>query len=184
MDTAATLRTLELLADGRDPVTGLALPDASPYNQPLVVRSLFAALRALESSARPTLGVARRDGDSSPPDQPNSVAEGPRAVAARSLPANAGKPWTTSEDETLSAAFDRGVAIKDLAVLHGRSTTALNARLFKLGKIADPGIPLRHPVQRAGKLDKAAGGWSAKASGAAASGAASFATLVQQAAAT
>jgi hypothetical protein len=151
MESTSTLRTLELLADGRDPATGLALPDASPYNQPAVVRSLFAAIRALESTP-------------SPVQELRASRETQRAVPARSLPANAGRPWTPLEDESLCAAFDQGVAIKELAVQHGRSTTALNARLFKLGKIADPGIPLRHPVQPAGKQGKVPASRLAKAS--------------------
>jgi hypothetical protein len=167
METTSTLRTLELLADGRDPATGLALPDTSPYNQPAVVRSLFAAIRALELTTRPA-------------EEQTALGETTgRAIPARTLPANAGKPWTSSEDETLCTAFDQGVAIKDLAVRHGRSTTALNARLFKLGKIADPGIPLRHPVNVAARSNKQGDGPSARAAGRARAS-----TRVQQPAAT
>lgn len=129
MDTAIAIRTLDALAQGRDPVTAKSLPDSSPYNQPVVLRSLFIALKALESQpADPAIPVA----SSGRPDKP-----------LRLPPANAGKPWTTEEDQQLCDAFEKGVAVKEIAVRHSRSTTALNARLFKLGKIADPGMPLR-----------------------------------------
>lgn len=153
MEAEAAVRTLELLADGRDPATGLSLPEASPFNQPAVVRSLYAAIRALESGSR------RADQTSGPQSgrESDQVTAGmaaggqspvSRAPSVREQPANAGKPWTAEEDAMLCAAFDAGIGIKVLSGKHGRSTTALNARLFKLGKIADPGIPLRHPVTR------------------------------------
>jgi len=128
MDTAIAIRTLDALAQGRDPVTTKPLPDSSPYNQPVVLRSLFVALKALGSqSADPVAPVANGR-----PEKP-----------LRQPPANAGKPWTADEDQQLCDAFDKGLAVKEIAVRHSRSTTALNARLFKLGKIADPGMPLR-----------------------------------------
>jgi hypothetical protein len=37
-----------LPANGINPITGEILPDASPYNDPAVIRALFEALRALE----------------------------------------------------------------------------------------------------------------------------------------
>lgn len=170
MDTAATLRTLELLADGKDPATGRSLPDASPYNQPAVVRSLFAAIRAVESlTDLPAVVRAEAPGlpDASPVNGPVHAASAAFSspISSRTPPANAGKPWTESEDQTLCTAFDQGVSIKELAVRHGRSTTALNARLFKLGKIADPGIPLRRPVQPTSKSRRPAEGMNAKVSG-------------------
>jgi hypothetical protein len=152
METTSTLRTLEMLAAGRDPATGLALPDASPYNQPAVLRSLFAAIRALESMLRSA-------------QEPAASLEPQRISSVRAQPTNAGKPWTTSEDETLCMAFDQGMTIKDLAMQHGRSTTALNARLFKLGKIADPGIPLRRPVSVVTKAEKHGDGQVARVAG-------------------
>jgi hypothetical protein len=161
MDATATIRALELLADGRDPATGLPLPDASPYNQPAVVRSLFAAIRAVELAARSSGNASTAPAAARmqrvAADEAITVQAVPQNSSTRTSPANAGKPWSDKEDEALCTAFDQGVTIKDLAVQHGRSTTALNARLFKLGKIADPGIPLRHPVQPSGKKAKLAG---------------------------
>ena len=150
MDHADALRTLQLLTDGKDPMTGLPLPDISPYNQPQVLRSLFAAIRALEMAAltdRLPVGL----GDSSAKASPSAIA-GQAAVSSiersppRVAPANAGKPWNSVEDDALCSAFEHGLDAKALAAKHGRSRTAVNARLFKLGKISDPGIPLRQPI--------------------------------------
>lgn len=158
MEAAAAIRTLEMLADGRDPETGCSLPAASPFNQPVVVRSLFAAIRALDSvSGRaavvPAIGAKVVKASKAAAMSTSAAADEAVVVMARAQPANAGKPWTPDEDAALCAEFDQGLPIRELAGRHGRSTTALNARLFKLGKIADPGIPLRHPVkQSAGSM--------------------------------
>ncbi|MDX2220095.1 MAG: hypothetical protein SF172_13840 [Burkholderiales bacterium] len=154
MEAATAIRTLELLADGRDPESGQPLPAASPFNQSVVVRSLFAAIRALDSASRqavaaPAMGAKAAKAEKAAKAAPvhtAAAANGAAPAATRVQPTNAGKPWTADEDAALCAAFDQGLPIRELAGKHGRSTTALNARLFRLGKIADPGIPLRHPV--------------------------------------
>lgn len=148
MEAVTAIRTLELLADGRDPQTGLSLPSASPFNQPLVVRSLFAAIRALESGPQQYEDLTGARGNVPAPPLREGREAAVRSSLLRGQPANAGKPWTADEDLKLCSAFDEGVPIKELASQHGRSTTALNARLFRLGKIADPGIPLRQSASQ------------------------------------
>lgn len=177
MNTQIAIRTLDALASGMDPVTGEHFPEASPYNRPIVLRSLFVALKALQQpDASPAAVVVLPDpsaGFAKPAaSQPlcaaasQSVARFDDAAAAmptadkvespaasgkklkqpktpRVPPANAGKAWTAEEDQLLCQAFDSGIAVKELAVKHSRSAAALNARLFKLGKITDPGFPLR-----------------------------------------
>lgn len=57
---------------------------------------------------------------------------------ARPLLSNAGKPWSTEEDERLVAEFDAGETIAALATDHGRSRIAIEARLAKFGKVPMP----------------------------------------------
>lgn len=98
------------LADGVDPYTGEVLPNDSPYQNPKTVRALFLALNGLKMI--------------------NSKEE-----KIKSLPDNAGNPWTNQEDIELSKSFDEGLTISELSIKHGRTRGAIQSRLVKLGKI-------------------------------------------------
>jgi hypothetical protein len=114
MNDARALATLQALANGTDPLTGAAFPADSPYQHPDTVRALYHAIRALEAGAsRPKRSA---------PNQPS----------------NSGKPWSPGEDAQLASAFDAGQPMEALAVAHGRSRFAIEARLAKLGKIPMP----------------------------------------------
>lgn len=118
MELQLAREIINVLAQGIHPVTGEAMPADSPYNEPPVIRALFAVARALDGcdGARPR----------------------------RELPVNAGKSWTPDEDDRLAADFDAGHELKRLALDLGRSRLAVEARLVKLGKIeARPGLPIR-----------------------------------------
>lgn len=118
MELQLAREIINVLAQGIHPVTGEAMPADSPYNEPPVIRALFAVAHALEQC------------------------EGSRL--RREPPVNAGKPWSLEEDQQLAAAFDSGHAIKQMALDFGRSRLAVEARLVKLGKIeARPGLPIR-----------------------------------------
>ena len=114
MEKQAALHIIQALAQGIDPHTGEAFPAASPYQHPQTVRALFQAAQALADA-----------GSSSP-------------RASQGAPGNAGKPWTDEDDQTLTAAFDAGRTLAELAERHGRSRVAIQARLIKLGKIEPP----------------------------------------------
>jgi hypothetical protein len=115
---------LQALAHGIDPRTGEAYPADSPYQHPDTVRALFCALQALST------------GEAAPPPRP-----------ARAAPGNAGKPWADEEDRQLVADFDGGTRIPELAERHGRSRTAIEARLIRLGKLAvSPDRPPRFRI--------------------------------------
>jgi hypothetical protein len=58
-----------------------------------------------------------------------------RTERQRGLPANVGKSWTSSEDEALAAGFHSGKKLGELAVLHQRTQTGIQARLEKLGLV-------------------------------------------------
>jgi hypothetical protein len=113
MSPQEALPIIQNLADGIDPLTGEVLSDQSPFNQPQVIRALFAALQAL------TLATD---------------AEVPQTVREKRV-ANAGNAWTPEEDERLLKAFDAGIGVKELAAQHGRTTGAIKSRLVKHERI-------------------------------------------------
>ena len=117
MEREAALKIIQLLANGTDPHTGEVFRADSPYQHPDTVRALFFAVRAL-------------DGPSAPAK--------PRAAGNEKAPQNAGKPWSSDEDQALAAAFDAGTQIPELAARHQRSRFSIEVRLAKLGKIAPP----------------------------------------------
>jgi hypothetical protein len=100
------------LADGLDPATGNEFPDDSPYQHPLIIRALYAALNAL-SDVRSRSRMQRR------------------------VPERSGAPWTGEEDRRLEEAFESGRTFPELAAHHERSVGAVKARLVKLGKLAE-----------------------------------------------
>jgi hypothetical protein len=125
MDLSEACDILESLAEGIDPHTGDALSDESPYNHPRVIRALYSALLALQTSV-------------------------PGSRAKQELPANAGKPWGETEDGQLLAAFDAGSRINDLAKLHHRTRGAIQSRLIRLGRLVPgtsdtPNLTLQRP---------------------------------------
>lgn len=50
-------------------------------------------------------------------------------------PANTGKPWAPADDDALAAKFKEGASLKELADAFGRSSSAINLRLVKLGLV-------------------------------------------------
>jgi hypothetical protein len=118
MELQIARQIIDTLAQGIHPVTGEAMPEDSPYNAPPVIRALHAVSRALEGAAA----------DPGP--------EAPRA--RRPAPPNAGKAWTPAVDAALAAAFDAGIAIKQLAQELGRTAFAVEQRLIRVGKVQAP----------------------------------------------
>lgn len=116
MEKQAALKIIQQLANGTDPHTGEVFRTDSPYQHPDTVRALFFALRELDPQPAPKQ----------------------RAAGNENAPQNAGKPWSSDEDNTLLAAFDAGKQIPELATQHQRSRFAIEARLAKLGKIDAP----------------------------------------------
>ncbi|MGV3572421.1 MAG: hypothetical protein ACO1PB_17610 [Ramlibacter sp.] len=116
MELQIARQIIDTLAQGIHPVTGEAMPEDSPYNAPPVIRALHAVSRALEA-----------DGAAAAP-----------ARSRRSLPPNAGKPWSGQEDAALETAFDAGIAMKQVAEELGRTPFAVEQRLVKLGKVQAP----------------------------------------------
>lgn len=111
------------LASGVDATTGEVLPEGGPLSRAQVIRALFVAVRALEQAA---------------------------AKAARPTPGHAGKPWSEEEDQRLTAAFDAGTPVAELARAHERSRGAITSRLVRLGRmqLGREGGPVMAPERR------------------------------------
>ena len=105
MDLARAKELLSGLADGVNPLTGQLLPDDSVCNRAEIVRAFHTVLAATPAS-RP-----------------------------KSLPLNAGKPWTPEEDEKLANIYDSGSSKKDMCAYFKRTDGAIAARLVFIGKI-------------------------------------------------
>ena len=101
---------LNQLADGVNPLTGEELADEDSCNQMEVVRALHIVLRALDSKTQ-------RSG--------------------KSLPENAGKPWTKDDEQMLCRMFYSGCTRKEICTYFKRSSGGIAARLVKLGKISE-----------------------------------------------
>ena len=105
------------LANGIDPTTGEVFPEASPYNNPKVIRALFTLLG--EAIA--------------PSKSPKSVAEKQTANLNAGKPRNAGMPWTDSQRTLLRARFMDGASIPDVARELERSRGAIISEATRLG---------------------------------------------------
>ena len=101
---------IENLENGIDPETGEDLSGQSIFNNPQVIRALFVATKALDSLVK-------------------------KEKREKTLPDNAGKSWSESEDSELLTAFDSRHAVKDIAAKHGRTEGSIVARLVRLGRI-------------------------------------------------
>jgi hypothetical protein len=58
-------------------------------------------------------------------------------AAAREKYPNAGKPWSTQDDEELRRLFASGNSIDDLALTFARTPNGVRLRLARLGVITD-----------------------------------------------
>jgi hypothetical protein len=51
----------------------------------------------------------------------------------KNLPANAGKPWTSEEDNKLKACYEAGMSRKELCSEFERTSGSITSRLARLG---------------------------------------------------
>lgn len=108
-DKKQTIKILEALANGVDPVTGKKLPAESVYHSPDVLRALFNAITLLNNGKAPKKYLKILDNES--------------------------KYWTDEEEDLLKQRFEEGKKVDELANLHGRSKGAIRSRLNKLGLV-------------------------------------------------
>jgi hypothetical protein len=101
---------LQALIQGVDPFDGNELPSGTVLQQADVLRALLAGVAALEQDAA-------------------------RASRRAQLPRNIGRAWSADENSQLIDAFQAGENLADVALRHGRTLRAIEARLEKLGLI-------------------------------------------------
>ena len=111
MEVSEALKIIRLLSEGIDPETGEVQENESTFNKPQVIRALAVAVNAMERVHK----IESRKG---------------------TLPDNAGKAWTTEEDNELVKAFEKDESINELAIRHSRTIGAISARLVRLGKLS------------------------------------------------
>lgn len=107
MEIIRAKELLEALADGVDPLTGEVLPASDSCNQPDIIRALHLAVAELERASK----------------------------RMKSLPENAGKPWTPESDKKLLGMFDEGSSKRELCAYFKRTEGAIESRLVRLGRI-------------------------------------------------
>ena len=105
MEITKAREIIKALANGVDPTTGEILPRSCVYNTPEVIRALYTMLDATA----------------------------PKRNSATKTHPNAGKPWTTIEDDKLKDEFASNIKISDIAKEHGRTYLAIESRLEYLG---------------------------------------------------
>lgn len=115
LDEAKSL--LSTLANGINPFTGEVLPDTSPYNEPRVIRALFAVLDSVK-------GNKQRKKTPEEKQQENISSGRPR---------NAGLPWTESLKEELVRRFKGGASLDELAKDFERTKGSIVSELVKQG---------------------------------------------------
>jgi hypothetical protein len=99
---------LESLVQGLDPETGDDLPKKDVVNRIEVTRSISVALTALKESEA-------------------------RMLRRAQLPESVGKNWTEEEEQRLKVEFGESEPIPDIAIKHGRTVRAIEARLERFG---------------------------------------------------
>ena len=104
MDINRAKTILSALAEGIDPTTGEILPDNSVCNKGEIIRALYTVLNTIDTSK-------------------------PKGEQ----PQNAGKPWTSEDDEKLKACFESKMSKKEIAAEFERSTGSISSRLARLG---------------------------------------------------
>ncbi len=110
MEIEKAIEIIQLLSQGIDPETGEEYPNNSPYQQPNIIRALYASVSALEKERK-------------------------RVKKNKNLPNNAGSPWSYEEDKILIEGFYLEKSITELAEIHQRTKGSIHSRLVKHGKI-------------------------------------------------
>ena len=104
MDINRAKEILSALAEGVDPTTGEVLPDNSVCNKGEIVRAFYAVLNHLDEKK-----------------------------PKKNMPANAGRPWSSKDDERLKICFESGMTKKELCVKFERTSGSISSRLSHLG---------------------------------------------------
>lgn len=105
MDINRAKEIIEALAEGVDPTTGEVLPDDNVCNKGEVVRAFYAVLTKIDRKTK------------------------------KNRPENAGKPWSEEDEALLKRLYVSGASKAEICKTFKRTTTAIAARLVRLGLI-------------------------------------------------
>lgn len=125
MDILKSIKVLEYLADGLDPLTKEPLAADHALSRPDVIKAFMNAIEVLKKEEK-------------------------RLKRQKDLPGRVGKSWSDGEDKSLIAEFDSGRSIDDLAQGHKRTRGAIRARLIRFGKIK-PDYSMKIPKNQLNK---------------------------------
>ena len=115
MNHQEVTQVLESLAYGKDPESGSGAT-VETFQSARTIRALFTAVALIRSEA-----AARRT----------------RSREGASL-TSAGTLWSKHEDARLCQEHEQGMTTAQIALQHGRSSSAITTRLVKLGRIEPP----------------------------------------------
>ena len=101
---------LKSLIEGRNPSSGVPLPSECVVHSSDVLRALLHGVGAIDTVDA-------------------------RAKRRAALPKNVGRDWTTTEEEQLRAEFAAKESPEAIAIRHGRTLRAIEARLQRMGLI-------------------------------------------------
>ena len=101
-------KILESLQQGIDPETNRELPKNSIVNNIVVNRAIALSVMAIDQIVT-------------------------RMERRAQLPTNVGRSWSKEEERALVALYEAGTPVADIAVHHGRTVRAIEARLEHLG---------------------------------------------------
>jgi hypothetical protein len=119
MELTKAIKTLEVLADGVNPLTGEVFQREAPYNDPIVIRSLFTVLESIKAIKPRRKTPAER--------QQDNIKNG--------RPKNAGLPWTDELRTDMAAKFQKGKSVDKLAADFERTTGAITSELVRQGLV-------------------------------------------------
>ena len=117
MNAMQAQEILQMLLNGIDPVTGEIFPNDHDCNEPDVIRAFHHAIAALGKECI----LIQQKGIGKPDKSKNPSTE------------NAGKPWSSKDDENLIEMYENGASITEIAAHYKRTKGAIRSRLVKLG---------------------------------------------------
>jgi len=119
MELEEAKQIVRLLAEGIDPTTGEVLPKESPYNNPVIIRALFAVLESLKEKPKPKKAIEQKQQDNLDSGRPR----------------NAGLPWTDELKTEISSKFQNGTSVPELSRYFKRTKGAIVSELTRQGLI-------------------------------------------------
>lgn len=110
------------LASGVHPTTGEEFAEDSPYNDPKVIRALFAVGEFIRRFGRQSMTIEEK--------QKNNIELG--------RPKNYGLRWSEEHRTRVASGFQAGTTLADLAAELGRTVGSIESELVKQGLIEAP----------------------------------------------